>query len=240
MVLDWRAADDLQRIRSWKPSCPLGGPAVGLAFGSYAWVNTPSWIGDRPTPELAVARDRTGAFTYAVALAVGFGIIGGLVVGGSTGHIHELPNVAWVIGTTVLGAAGSTFAYFPYGWIGAVCYGAAGATVGILATLLRQPIHSSGAGIAFGIAFGGGIGMTALASRSWGSYTLCRLILATRGDLPWSLMAFLKEARGRNVLRQEGVVYKFRHQELQTQLASERSLATLCPELLKAGDGVGL
>jgi hypothetical protein len=187
-------------------------------------VSTPSRPSDLPAPEVAVASDRTGTFSYAVALSVGFGIIGGLIVGGSTGHTSGLNNWTWVvIGTAVLGAAGAAFAYKPYGWVGAALYGVAGATVGLLATLLKQPAHSVGAGIALGVAFGGGIGMTTIASRSWGSFTVCRLILAMRGDLPWSLMAFLKNAHRRNVLRQEGVVYKFRHQELQSQLANERS-----------------
>jgi hypothetical protein len=157
-------------------------------------VSTPSRPSDLPAPEVAVASDRTGTFSYAVALSVGFGIIGGLIVGGSTGHTSGLNNWTWVvIGTAVLGAAGAAFAYKPYGWVGAALYGVAGATVGLLATLLKQPVHSVGDGIAFGVAFGGGIGMTTIASRSWGSFTVCRLILAMRGDLPWSLMAFLKE-----------------------------------------------
>jgi hypothetical protein len=206
------------------PDAIWGAPAVGLAFGAYAWVSTPSRASDLPAPEAAVASDRAGTFSYAVALCVGFGIIGGLIVGGSTGHTSGLNNWTWVvIGTAVLGAAGAAFAYKPYGWVGAALYGVAGATVGLLATLLKQPVHSVGAGIAFGVAFGGGIGMTTIASRSWGSFTVCRLILAMRGDLPWSLMAFLKDAHRRNVLRQEGVIYKFRHQELQSHLANERS-----------------
>jgi NACHT domain len=206
------------------PDALWGAPAVGLAFGAYAWVSTPSRASDLPAPEVSVANDRTGTIAYAVALSVGFGIIGGLIVGGSTGHTSGLNNWTWVcIGTVVLGAAGAAFAYKPYGRVGAALYGVAGATVGLLATLLKQPVHSVEAGIAFGVTFGGGIGMTTFASRSWGSFTICRLILAMRGDLPWSLMAFLKKAHRRNVLRQEGVVYKFRHQQLQGQLASERT-----------------
>ena len=206
------------------PDALWGAPAVGLAFGAYAWVSTPSRASDLPAPEVSVAIDRTGTIAYAVALSVGFGIIGGLIVGGSTGHTSGLNNWTWVvIGTVVLGAVGGAFAYKPYGWVGAVLYGVAGATVGLLATLLKQPVHSVGTGIAFGVAFGGGIAMTTFASRSWGSFTVCRLILAVRGDLPWSLMAFLKDAHRRYVMRQEGVIYKFRHQELQSQLADERS-----------------
>ena len=56
-----------------------------------------------------------------------------------------LNNWTWVvIGTVVLGAVGGAFAYKPYGWVGAVLYGVAGATVGLLATLLKQPVHSVG------------------------------------------------------------------------------------------------
>jgi hypothetical protein len=40
----------------------------------------------------------------------------------------------------------------------------------------------------------------AIASRSWGSFMICRLILARRGDLPRLLMAFLRKAYERSVL----------------------------------------
>ena len=44
--------------------------------------------------------------------------------------------------------------------------------------------------------------------------------LAFRHRLPWSLMGFLADAHQRGVLRQVGVVYQFRHIDLQHRLAT--------------------
>lgn len=54
---------------------------------------------------------------------------------------------------------------------------------------------------------------------SWMHLCFVRLWLAPQGKLPWRVMAFLEEARNRNVLRQAGAVYQFRHASLQDALA---------------------
>ncbi|MFE6281112.1 NACHT domain-containing protein [Streptomyces sp. NPDC057877] len=68
-----------------------------------------------------------------------------------------------------------------------------------------------------------GVGPTglvlALAARAWPYYTAARLLLATRGLLPWRLQAFLDDAHRLGVLRQVGPVYQFRHARLQERLA---------------------
>ncbi|WLW53334.1 NACHT domain-containing protein [Streptomyces sp. YU58] len=56
------------------------------------------------------------------------------------------------------------------------------------------------------------------ASASW-SFTATRVTLATTGQLPWALGAFLEDAHDRGVLRQTGGVYEFRHARLQERLA---------------------
>ncbi|RKT55359.1 SEFIR domain-containing protein [Saccharothrix australiensis] len=53
-------------------------------------------------------------------------------------------------------------------------------------------------------------------------FTVARLVLASRGQLAWRLMAFLDEARDRGVLRQYGAVHQFRHQALQKRLTDRR------------------
>jgi TPR repeat protein len=54
---------------------------------------------------------------------------------------------------------------------------------------------------------------------AWGQFTIVRVWLAVRGQLPWRLMAVLDDAHRRGVLRQAGAVYQFRHAELQRYLA---------------------
>jgi hypothetical protein len=75
-------------------------------------------------------------------------------------------------------------------------------------------------GIEFGLMFGvvGGL-VSALGFTAWGQFTIVRTWLAIRGKLPWRLTTFLSGARDRNVLRQAGAVYQFRHARLQDHLA---------------------
>ncbi|MEU6377608.1 NACHT domain-containing protein [Streptomyces sp. NPDC046909] len=60
-----------------------------------------------------------------------------------------------------------------------------------------------------------------LTGRAWPRFVVARVYLAARGQLPWRLMAFLADARRRELLRQAGGVYQFRHIRLQETLAGE-------------------
>jgi len=60
-----------------------------------------------------------------------------------------------------------------------------------------------------------------LAFQAWGRFLVARTYLAATGRLPWRLMAFLREAHRKGVLRQAGPVYQFRHARLRDQLAEE-------------------
>ncbi len=71
-----------------------------------------------------------------------------------------------------------------------------------------------------GLLDGGLVGLVlSLAAHAWSHYTLARLVLAARGELPWRLRAFLADAHRLGVLRQVGAVYQFRHARLQDRLA---------------------
>ncbi|WP_371675948.1 trypsin-like peptidase domain-containing protein [Streptomyces sp. NBC_01276] len=75
-------------------------------------------------------------------------------------------------------------------------------------------------GLAFGIeaAFAGGLAY-GLAFTAWGQWVaLARIWLPLTGQLPWRLVAFLDDACERDVLRQAGAVYQFRHAQLQDHL----------------------
>lgn len=69
----------------------------------------------------------------------------------------------------------------------------------------------------------------ALAARAWPYYTAARLLLAARGQLPWSLQAFLDDAHRLGVLRQVGPVYQFRHARLQQRLTHRDMVPTPRP-----------
>ncbi len=64
-----------------------------------------------------------------------------------------------------------------------------------------------------------GLGLMAFGTSSWGRFTVARAWLAVRGSTPRGLMAFLRDARRRGLLRQVNGYYEFRHRLLQRHLA---------------------
>ncbi|MFJ5730948.1 hypothetical protein [Streptomyces paradoxus] len=68
------------------------------------------------------------------------------------------------------------------------------------------------------------LALLVLLTKAWPRFLLTRLVLAAQRRLPWRLMGFLADARRRQLLRQSGGTYQFRHVRLQERLAS-RSLA---------------
>jgi hypothetical protein len=81
----------------------------------------------------------------------------------------------------------------------------------------------------------------AFVQASWGPYYLSRCWLALRGNIPWDLMGFLADAHAnRNVLRQVGTVYQFRHYELQRRLAAQAATPARREFAFRlVGDGYG-
>jgi hypothetical protein len=64
------------------------------------------------------------------------------------------------------------------------------------------------------------VGWTDYDNFLWLPYSFARMRLALGRQLPWRLLAFLRDAHVRGVLRQAGAVYQFRHAELQRRLAA--------------------
>ncbi|MFF2652683.1 trypsin-like peptidase domain-containing protein [Streptomyces sp. NPDC058045] len=96
-----------------------------------------------------------------------------------------------------------------------------GPLVGLVEGVWHGPVRGIEAGAVFGLeaAFGAGLaygcGLTA-----WGQWVaLARIWLPLTGRLPWRLMAFLDDAHRREVLRQAGAVYQFRHASVQGHLS---------------------
>ncbi|MPY53535.1 NACHT domain-containing protein [Streptomyces acidicola] len=96
-----------------------------------------------------------------------------------------------------------------------------GLVAGLGATFTETPLRSLQLGLAFGLeaAFGAGFGY-GFCLTAWGQWVaLARIWLPLTGRLPWRLVAFLDDACKRDVLRQAGAVYQFRHARLQKHLA---------------------
>lgn len=64
------------------------------------------------------------------------------------------------------------------------------------------------------------VGVWSCAVSAWGRFGATRLWLSVGGQLPRDLSRFLQDAHQRGVLRQTGGYYRFRHLELQNELAS--------------------
>ncbi|GGN20977.1 hypothetical protein FHR83_002084 [Actinoplanes campanulatus] len=64
----------------------------------------------------------------------------------------------------------------------------------------------------------------------WIAYTVARAWLAARGRLPWRLTRFLEDAHRRQVLRQDGPAYRFRHERLRSHLAGDPPPASATPK----------
>ena len=66
-----------------------------------------------------------------------------------------------------------------------------------------------------------------LLTRSWTRFVVTRVVLACRGQLPLRLMRFMADARDRELLRQSGGRYQFRHIRLQERLLSKESASRI-------------
>lgn len=66
--------------------------------------------------------------------------------------------------------------------------------------------------------------MFVVLTRAWPRFVVARWWLALRGWLPWRLLGFLADARQREILRQSGGTYQFRHIPLQEALAGQQTL----------------
>lgn len=80
-------------------------------------------------------------------------------------------------------------------------------------------------GISHALGIGGGLaaGISYVSSGPYGRFNQARIFLAYQRRLPLRLMMFLADARDRQVLRQVGSVYQFRHRRLQERLVLQAS-----------------
>ncbi|MDI6102449.1 hypothetical protein QLQ12_27900 [Actinoplanes sp. NEAU-A12] len=69
------------------------------------------------------------------------------------------------------------------------------------------------------------LGTYLLVSRAWFRLQIARVLLAGNRVLPWRLLGLLEDAGRRELLRQSGGAYQFRHLRLQERLADDQSAA---------------
>jgi hypothetical protein len=196
-----------------------------VAFSTYMWLDDPPDEASAASPMSMLRQDRGAAFALGVALILIFGPMHSLTSSGQLIGMRD--GIAVVaLGMTISVAVGAMLGGFLYGRIGAIAAGIAGAGNGWVTYSISYPelehlshlpyLTHFAAHIVLGLL----LGSVAVLSRAWGAFTLTRLYLALRGQLPLRLMRFLDDAHRRGILRQSGTVYQFRHRALQEWLAN--------------------
>lgn len=177
---------------------------VGTSLAVHNWLQAPPERAARADPLVFLRQDRRSSLIGAAAA-------GAVVVGGLAPCLY------------VAMAAGGATAHLLADWPGAP----GEPDVGYLAhrywrdhagdyTDFPPPLAILIGGLP-GVVFG----LVVLLTRAWPRFVIARAALAVRGHLPWRLMAFLADARQRQLLRQSGGVYQFRHVRLQERLARQ-------------------
>ncbi|MFF1680829.1 NACHT domain-containing protein [Streptomyces sp. NPDC058256] len=180
---------------------------VGLALAAHNWLDAPPLRATQVSPMNSLLQDRRSALVSAM--------IAGLVVS-LTGLI------GWYAGLV----SGDLLLRLLTNWTG----WPRRYEVGMLAADRWDELTGSFANwhLAVGVAVllpGAFFTLLVLMGRAWPRFLLVRIYLAARGRLPWRLMTFLADARRRELLRQAGGVYQFRHIRLQETLAGEPTYA---------------
>lgn len=190
-----------------------------------------------------------------VAFGVTFGLITGLLVnapllglaGGLLCGLAALvmPTVSVQVGARRSTPRSTVRANYRNVAAGAAQYGLVGGL--LFATLARivpgspDPlIAGRAAALAYGLAAAYSAGLW-----TWTRYRLIHMSLAAQGRLPWRLWTFLDDAHRREVLRQAGTAWQFRHAVLQDHLARamlQRLNGALIPDRVHIGhiDAEGL
>jgi DNA-binding SARP family transcriptional activator len=186
----------------------------GVAIGLQVWLNVLVNVERVSTPAAVLRNDRMATWVHTFSFMVSFGLFCGIAFAYApgealVGHVGPVPAIAAGVSAALLG-------YFFLKSIDGIAYGIAGFAVGgqIFPTADGPPV------VTVAILFGLATCLTGCVARAWGIYTLTRLWLALRRQLPLHLMHFLEDARRRGILRQAGAMYQFRHPRLQERLVT--------------------
>ncbi|MGK5639735.1 NACHT domain-containing protein [Streptomyces sp. URMC 126] len=84
-------------------------------------------------------------------------------------------------------------------------------------------LHGDGDGLRAAVGSWAGASAALTLLSPWSRWALARCSLAVAGRVPWSLMAFLRDARAAGLLQVSGGTYRFRNRRLQEHLAQRRA-----------------
>ena len=219
------------------------GAVVGAVIGVMIGVSAVPGVRRSPGPSRGIHWRPTSLDIPVLAFFAGFGALIGVLAGFRAGAwagaiaavVCTAVGVAWIwlderrsVPLDVSSAASPRVALardrkagIVIALVTGIGTGALLAVLGVLGTLTRG---GAGAGVwagAWGWAeVGAFVGVLRGLRVAWPYYAMARTWLALHRRLPWPLMGFLADAHRRGVLRQAGMVYQFRHIELQHRLAA--------------------
>ncbi|MEU9749179.1 hypothetical protein [Streptomyces niveus] len=172
--------------------------AIGLAFAAHNWLNTSPERSTRTNPQQMIKQDRQATLVTAALAGIALGISAlPLMI-----LAHKAKNIALL--------SSSNLSNMPP-----------------IIDIMKQPANAFAienehfAIIATSLLPGLTFAILMLFPRAWTRFTLLRLTLSAKGQLPWNLAQFLDDARNRQLLRQSGGLYQFRHIRLQERLATQ-------------------
>ncbi|WP_409236886.1 NACHT domain-containing protein [Streptomyces sp. PA5.6] len=180
---------------------------VGLALAVHGWLDAPPSRAAQASPRNSLSQDRHSALVGAFAA--------GLVVAAAG-------MVTWYVGVL----AGDLLLRLCTGWAGWPGSPDVALLAGDSWEEVTGALGNRRAALGVAVVLPGAVfALLVLTGRAWPRFLLARIYLAARGRLPWRLMAFLADARRRELLRQSGGAYQFRHIRLQETLAGEPTYA---------------
>jgi NACHT domain-containing protein len=180
--------------RQERAAVAVGTEVAGGTFGGFAGgfvIGLVGWLAEVPV----------GApipwLELGIAIGLGFGLV----------DAFDAPiEIETVVGPLELIATSRSYTIFQSAMVGLVY-------ILIIGYMLNFKSATAG-GITIGLLYG-------MAINPWGRWLLVvRFWLPLTGRLPWRVAAFLQDAHHREVLRQSGAVYQFRHERLQNYLAT--------------------
>ncbi|MFE3598901.1 hypothetical protein [Streptomyces sp. NPDC059142] len=179
--------------------------ALGLAFASHNWLNTSPERSTRTNPSELIRQDRNSTLTAAALPGAVLATI--------------------MLALPILDMAAEYVAF----WAFHVTSGLSSTVDTLTLQKLSERYSELRPLIGIPILVGSIFAILMLFPRAWTRFTLLRITLAIKGQLPWSFVHFLDDARNRQLLRQSGGLYQFRHIRLQERLASQSLAQTRTP-----------
>ncbi|WP_367125099.1 NACHT domain-containing NTPase [Streptomyces phytohabitans] len=186
--------------------------AMGLAFAIQSWLNAPLERSTPTTPKGMIHQDQRSSL-----LATG---VAGIVLGATALPLLVLTHT---ISETIFYATTNWSGIPPITEILAQSANSTGTYDEPLEGFTKPfPFYERPLAITAATVLPGAIfALLMLLPRASTRFVLLRLALARKGQLPWKLVPFLEDARSRQLLRQSGGRYQFRHIRLQERLASQ-------------------